>query len=291
MTYMDQFKGYLIDTGKSLHTIKSYLSDLKQFEIWLQGTYGETELSPNSITKLDITHYKSHMLSVLGRKPSGINRALSSISAFCEWMKSQSLLKDNPVDQIPQAKQIKSPPKALSTVEKNRLIRSVEKARNKRDFAMIQLMLNAGLRISEVVGLKLIDIERTNGKWFATVRLGKGLKYRQIPLNSDVKKALEEYLPERDSNSDYLFTSQKGGGLSSNALWRVIKKYGDQAGLEDLTPHALRHTFGSMLVRDKRVDIVTVASLMGHESIQTTAIYTKPNEKDMIDAVEKLAEW
>jgi integrase/recombinase XerD len=102
---------------------------------------------------------------------------------------------------------------------------------------------------------------------------------------------IQEYLEVRPNIGEALFISQKGGRLTSNAIWKVVKKYGNKVGIDDLTPHSLRHTFGTMLIRKHKVDLVTTAALMGHENIATTAIYTQPNQQDMIDAVEKLSKW
>ena len=158
MTYIEEFKNTLQDQNKSKYTIKSYLSDLKQFEIWLKGTYGEVELKPAIITKLDVAHYKSHMLTLNQRKPSGVNRALSSITAFCDWAKSKGYIQENPATEISRAKQSKNPPKSLNELDQNRLFREVYKANKKRDIAIVELMVGAGLRIGEVESLNLTDI-------------------------------------------------------------------------------------------------------------------------------------
>lgn len=291
MNYIEQFGESLKSDSKSPYTVKFYLSDLKQFEQWLKGTYGEDELNPSSITKLDIAQYKSYMLNTLQRKPAGINRTLSSISAFCAWLKSQGLMNENPVSEIPQAKQVKSPPKSLPNLDYNKLMRTVYKEGNKRDIAILELMVGAGLRIGEVESLQISDIELTERKGIVTIRQGKGTKYRQVPLNKDIRKALQEYFEIRPDYGDTLFASQKRRGMTSHAIWQAVKKYGVQAGLNDLTPHQLRHTFCVKLIREEKVDIVTVANLMGHENINTTALYSKPNQQDMIDAVERLAKW
>lgn len=291
MTYIEEFKNSLQDQRKSSYTTKSYLSDLKQFENWLKDTYGEVEFKPTVITKLDVVHYKSYMLTIKQRKPSGVNRALSSIISFCDWSRSKGYIQENPAEDIPWAKQVKNPPKSLSELEQNRLLREVYKSGNKRDIAIVELMVGAGLRIGEVESLNLLDIQISDRKGIVTVREGKGQKYREVPLNKDIRKAIQEYLEVRLDNQKSLFISQKGGRLTSNAIWKIVKKYGGRVGLDDLTPHALRHTFGTMLIRKHKVDIVTTAALMGHENIATTAIYTKPNQQDMIDAVEKLSKW
>ena len=289
MNHIDDFIQSLKEEGRSPHTIKAYISDLNQFAVWLKGTYGEAVFTPGSITKLDVTSYKSYLLSVAQRKPAGINRALSSISAFCDWAIRQGFIQANPADQVPQAKQIKTPPKALSEQDLNRLLRTVYKSGKKRDIAIVELMIGAGLRIGEVEALKVADIQVSDRKGAVEVRQGKGSKYRQVPLNRDVRQAIQEYLEVRPDDGDFLFVSHKGAGLTSNAIWKVIKKYAEEAGLPEVTPHSLRHTFGTRLIRKYGVDIVTTAALMGHANISTTAIYTKPNQQDLMDAVEKLA--
>lgn len=291
MSYTEEFESSLRDQNRSKHTIKSYLSDLKQFEIWLKGTYGDVELKPSIITKLNVAHYKTHMLTVGGRKPSGVNRALSSIVAFCDWAQTKGYIQENPATVISWAKQVKNPLKILSELDQNRLLQEVYKSNNKRDIAIVELMVGAGLRIGEVEALNLSDIELKDRKGMVVVREGNGQKYRMVPLNKDIRKAVQEYMEVRPGDGEALFISQKGGRLTSNAIWKIIKKYGNRVGLTDLTPYSLRHTFGTMLIRKHKVDIVTTAALMGHENIATTAIYTKPNQQDMIEAVEKLSKW
>lgn len=289
MDTLQHFEQSLKESGKSPHTIKAYLSDLRQFSEWLKGTYGEDEPLPRSITRLDVSQYKSYMLGVTHRKPSGINRALASISAYCEWACTTGYLTDNPASHVAQAQQVKTPPKSISEQELNRLYRSVYKGGKCRDIAIIELMAGAGLRVGEVESLNLTDIQIGERKGFVDVRQGKGAKYRRVPLNTDTRKALIDYIQVRPKEEEALFVSQKGGRLTANAIWKTVKKYGNLAGLDDLSPHSLRHTFGTQLIRKHGVDIVTAATLMGHSNISTTAIYTKPNEQDLAEAVERLS--
>ena len=121
------------------------------------------------------------------------------------------------------------------------------------------------------------------------MRSGKGAKSRQVPLNLDARRALEGYLSVRPSGAgEPVFIGQRGGGLTPSAICRLVKRYGERAGLA-IAPHTLRHTFGRRLARSKGVDLLTVATMMGHESLDTTAIYARPSEEDMAEAVEKLA--
>jgi site-specific recombinase XerD len=117
------------------------------------------------------------------------------------------------------------------------------------------LLSNTGLRVGELAQLTLGDIELSLRKGLVTVRSGKRVKYRQVPLNVDARRALEEYLPVRPSGEgECLFIGQRGGGLTPPAIWRVVKRYGKHAGLA-ISPHTLRHTFGTRLARSKDVDL------------------------------------
>ena len=120
------------------------------------------------------------------------------------------------------------------------------------------------------------------------VRSGKGGKQRTVPLNVDARRAIESYKEVRPQvPSDRLFISQRGEGLQAQAVENLVKKYARRAGLENVTPHMLRHTFGKSLV-DVGIDLGTVATLMGHERLDTTALYTQPGARDLAQAVARL---
>ncbi|MEA3376813.1 MAG: tyrosine-type recombinase/integrase, partial [Chloroflexota bacterium] len=141
----------------------------------------------------------------------------------------------------------------------------------------------------EVSKLRLDDVEISPRKGSVTVRGGKGEKFRRVPLNIDTRKAIQAYLsenpPERDN---HLFVSQRGGPLQPSGIYYLVNRYAYDARLEDVTPHTLRHTFGKNLV-DAGVSLDRVAQLLGHESVDTTRIYTTPSEQDLQREVEKIA--
>ncbi|MFQ5853488.1 MAG: tyrosine-type recombinase/integrase, partial [Candidatus Binatia bacterium] len=180
-------------------------------------------------------------------------------------------------------------PQSLDRKEWLKLLRTVHQSRNKRDIALVELIGNTGLRAAEVAALKRSDIKISPRKGRVTVRLGKGMKQRTIPLNADVRKAISDYLEGRsDGENAPLFLGQRGNGLTRYGIWRIVDKYGQQADL-DVSPHTLRHTFGRRLVTEEDVDLVTVQTMMGHESPATTARYTRPSEEEQAEALEKLA--
>ena len=223
-------------------------------------------------------------------KPATINRRLAALARYCRFAKAQCLISEDPARDVQGVRQQKAArPKALDGIELRRLLREVHKSGNKRDIAILEMLANTGLRVGELASLAAEDIELSERKGQVTVRSGKGAKYRQVPLNADARRALYAYLDVRPMGATgHFFVGQRGNGLTPSAIWRMVKKYGQRAGLE-ISPHTLRHTFGTRLVRENGVDLVSVATMMGHESLETTALYTQPSEEDMAEATEQLA--
>ena len=286
----DQFQAFeqhLVGQGRSPLTVKNYLADLGQFARWFLQTNGEA-MAPERITLLDVRSYKAHLVTVRQFKPATVNRRLATLSRYCRWAREGGLLAGDPTEGVKGVSQVKAAPKALDRLELRRLLREAHKGGKARDIAIIEVLVNTGLRAGELAQLTLGDLELSERKGKLVVRSGKGAKYRQVPLNADARRALRDHLGFWPEGGDRpLFMGQRGNGLTPSALWRVVKQYGLRAGLE-ISPHTLRHTFGTRLVRRKGIDLVTVAAMMGHESLDTTAIYTQPSEEDMAEAVESL---
>jgi len=195
---LQRFIEHLRSHDRSERTIKSYSSDLKLFAKWFYETSRE-ELTPKSITPIDLREYKRYLLEDRGFKPATVNRRLASISAFCEWAQEQGLADGDPCDEISIVLEVQTAPKWLTKREQYALIRAVQKAYRPRDEAVIMLMLHTGLRVSEVSNLRIGDISISPRKGEIVVRSGKGGKFRTVPLNSNVRNALKVYLPVRPS--------------------------------------------------------------------------------------------
>ena len=285
---LQRFIEHLRSQDRSERTIKSYSSDLKLFARWFHETSRE-ELTPQSITPIDLREYKRYLLEDRGFKPATVNRRLVSISAFCKWAREQGLADGNPCDDIRIVPKVRAAPKWLTKREQYALVRAVQKANRSRDEALIMLMLHTGLRVSEVSNLRIGDISISPRKGEIIVRGGKGEKFRTVPLNSNVRNALKAYLALRpEVDHDYLFVGQKGKRLRPAGIYHLVKKYGYEARVGNISPHTLRHTFGKNLV-DAGVPLDRVAMLLGHSSLNTTRIYTVPSRADLQDAVESIA--
>ena len=270
-------------------TVKNYLLDLQHFSKWFAAANGEA-LSLAAITPTDLREYKSHLLTVDQAKPATVNRRLASLRKLCRWARGKGLIQGDPTDGIKGAERVKTAPKSLDRKDLYSLMRAVERHGDKRDLAILLVLRHTGIRVGELASLRLSDMSLSERKGSLVVRMGKGAKWREVPLNNDVRKALKVYLEVRPQVADdHLFIGQRGEGMTPAGLQDVVGKYARLAGLENVTPHTLRHTFGKTLL-DSGVDLVTVASLLGHSRLDTTAIYTQPTKADQERAVERIAE-
>jgi len=270
----------------SAYTIKSYCSDLAGFAAWFEVSNGEA-FAAGAVTPTDVRGYKAHQQAVVQRKPRTINRRLACLKRFFQWAKATGRVTDNPVDGVTLVPSVPSPPRSLTRQQLNQLTRAVERGGNKRDIAILATFRYTGIRVGELCALKRGDLDISERKGMLTVRSGKGGKFRQVPLNAEVRRALDAYLDVRRATDDeHVFVSQRGP-LREQAAQLIVKKYARRAGLEDVTAHVLRHSFGKQAI-EAGIGLETVAALLGHEKLDTTRIYTQPHLSDLEAAVEKL---
>src|SRR5215211_2994981 len=268
-------------------TRDAYRLDLLHFAGWFAQTVGEG-FSPESVTPTDVRDYRSSLINIDKRQPATVNRRLAALRRFFQWAKASGLAKELPTENV---KGVASSPRAPHWLEKrdvDRLIRTVERHGKTRDMAIVLTLRHTGIRVSELSALTLGDVETSERKGMLTVRSGKGSKFRILPLNVDARQAITAYLKVRPIvSADQLFIGQRGQGVSSRAVELLVTKYGRLAGLEGVTPHTLRHSFGKHAL-DAGADLVSVSALLGHQRLETTAIYTTPSQRDLEKVVEKL---
>jgi len=285
----DQYREHLTKVGKSPHTVRAYSHDLAAFTHWFEQTTGE-DFGPQAVDSRDIQEYKGYLIQK-GWKPATINRRLIGLYRFFRWTKHEGLVGNNPFEVLEQVllkEQKDTAPRWLDRREQLALLRAVRKGESKRDLAVIQTLLGTGLRISELAALKVSDLELSERKGWLYVRKGKGSKARDIPLDNKTRQVLSSYLDERPKDgTERLFSGQRGP-LSEAGINYLVTKYAYQAKLEDCTSHTLRHTFGKNLV-DAGVPLDQGATLMGHESLDTTKVYTRPSKRDLERAVRRAA--
>jgi site-specific recombinase XerD len=281
----EQFRHHLETRDKSPHSIRAYLSDLHQFAAWFAEHTGDP-FTLEAVTEYDVRDWRDHLAAKM--KPATVNRKLASLSALYRWAGETGQSERDPTRYVNGIKQQPVAPKAMSKQDLTRILRASRKD-NKRDAALLEFLAATGLRASEVAGLTVSDVELNERSGWATVR-GKGRKQRRVPVHARARRALNEYLEERDNptGNKPLFLSQKGGAISSYAVWYTVKKYAALAEVEGVTPHTFRHTVAAQLVRDPEVDLVTAATFLGHSRLDTTARYSQPSTKDLEEAAKRL---
>ena len=272
----------------SPRTRASYRLDLLHFFRWFAQTVGDAP-APEAVTPTDVREYRGYLVNVERRQPATVNRRLAALRRFFHWAKAMGLAKELPTENV---KGVTSAPRAPRWLEKrdvDRLIRTVERHGNTRDLAIVLTLRHTGVRVSELCGLTLSDIELSDRKGSLIVRSGKGSKYRVLPLNVDARRAIADYLQVRPTvSTDALFVGQRGEGLKPHGVESLVAKYARLAGLEGVTPHTLRHSFAKHTL-DAGANLVAVAALLGHQRLETTAIYTTPSQRDLENAVDRLA--
>ncbi len=294
------FSAFLEAKERSRVTIRGYLGDVRLFAAWYQEHY-EEPLNFQNLTAESVRAYKQHLLDVQAM-PKTINRRLASIAAFADWARQAGLLKEaNPAVGVTKVRQAPLAPRWLDRKQQSALLRAMEKevemsirryprlqVAHLRDAVVVILFLNTGLRVKEVVGLRRNDVLLTERKGTVIVRQGKGGKRREIPLNTQARKALQYYLDARpDVGVESFFIGQNNAGVQEKTVQRAVKRFATLAGMGDVTAHMLRHSFAKNLI-DKGVTLEKVAALLGHTNLSTTQIYTTPGERDLEEAVEKL---
>lgn len=299
--HSDEFKAYLLAEDRSPVTIAGYVGDVHLFAQWYEKQYQES-LVPDGLTNEAVRGYKQYLLEQ-ANKPKTINRRLASLAAYAHWLGQAGYVKNgrNPVQGVKAVKEVVLAPKWLDKKQRAALLRAVDKEVEDamrryprlrlmylRDAAIVKLILFAGLRVGEIIHLRLSDIVMDERKGSVIVREGKGTKRREIPLNAKARKALLDYLPMRPDVERYeLFLGQRNEGVQSKTIQRAVQRFARKAELKNVTPHALRHSFAKALI-DAGVSLEKVATLLGHSNLNTTRIYTTPGEEDLEDAVGKI---
>lgn len=264
-----RYEYYLkIECAMSPNTVASYISDLTAF-------FSAVGKDPKDVAPEDIISYFAETTALSKRSQA---RVLSSLHSFYKWMIMEGEMTDNPSDAIEAPKLGKYLPAVLSVEEVDRLIAAVDldSAFGKRDRAMLETLYGLGLRVSELISLRISSIWTEQG--FVSV-IGKGDKQRLVPLGGMARDAIRDYLEVRGpaadrESSDILFLNRFGRALTRIAVFKMIKAYAVKAGIsKEISPHTLRHSFATHLI-ENGADLRAVQEMLGHESILTTEIYT-----------------
>lgn len=284
-SFLTEFISYLLENDFAENTINGYKFDLEKFLEWHLESLGE-KFELKKLSPLDLINYRQFLLNVRGLQPTTINRRLEALRKLCRWAVVTKRLKTDVAASLKPIKFVRNrQPAGLAESEVHALLRIAGSSNLRvRNYAIVQLMVQTGLRVSEVADLKLKDIKASSRAGTVLVRQGKGLKEREIPLNASVRRAIRSYLEIRDESvSESLFLNQKGEKLSKRMIQSLISQFGKKAKITriSVSAHTLRHTFALNYLKHNPGKIVDLANLLGHESLDTTAVYTKPSQADL----------
>lgn len=273
-TEIEAFIHYLEDVKQSSrNTVVSYQRDLRQLKEYLERQGIE---EPGKVTRTSLNSYISY-LERKGKATTTISRILASTKAFFHYELMEGNIRRDPAELLKTPKIEKKIPVILTVEEVNRFLEQPEGdgAKEIRDKAMLELLYATGIRVSELIGLELQDVNLAVG--FLTCRDGE--KERVIPFDKKVNQYLRAYLdkarPEllKGNESSWLFTNCSGKQMSRQGFWKIVKYYGDKAGIQvDITPHTLRHSFAAHLI-SSGADIQAVQTMLGHADLATTLAY------------------
>lgn len=262
------FKQKLLE-GKSKNTIKTYKSHLKDFLMNIDKPI-------MTVTTRDIRYHLADAEQRLNYSKSTLEDRRSALSSFYKWLKEEHYIQENPVDPIHRIKFEKNKRKPYTQEQMEKIRYACRN--NARNTALIEFLYSTGCRVSEVVSIKVDDVDWENGEVIVT---GKGNKSRPVYLNVRAQLALKRYLKGRHNQTDYLFSSTRRLGnkpIDKSSLEKICKQMGYEAGINrKLRPHEVRHTFATDAL-EKGVPIEDVQVMLGHERMETTLIYTKINQ-------------
>jgi len=288
-SYIKGFRSFLLlEKSLSGNSIDAYLHDVEKLIQYLEFT--QQEFSPE---KVELKHVQGFVkwINELGMSPYSQARIISGIRAFYKYLIIENIVKNDPAELLESPKINRKLPDVLSIDEINRLLDEIDRStpQGERNKAILETLYGCGLRVSELVNLKISDIHFNEG--FVRI-IGKGNKERLAPIGNVAMKQIRIYLENvrnhieiKKGNSDILFLNSRGSKLSRQMIFLIIKGLAEKIGLKKkIGPHTFRHSFATHLI-EGGADLRAVQDMLGHESITTTEIYTHLDREFLRDAI------
>ena len=285
-----RFEQYLqLERSLSVNSVEAYLADLEKFELWSesQGWTGPLDMNQQRIQKFP------EWIADLGFQATSQARIISGVSSFYKFLVMEDSLAESPADFLEHPKAGRKLPVVLSEEEIDAMIAAIDRstAEGERNVALLETLYSCGLRVSELVGLRLTQIHPAEG--FLQV-VGKGNKERLVPVGARALKHICLYVDKvrvhvniQPSQRDVVFLSKRGSALSRQSVFLLIKALALKAGVrKNISPHTFRHSFATHLV-EAGADLRAVQEMLGHESITTTEIYTHLDRNYLADTLLK----
>ncbi len=286
---INEFVDYLTNVKKaSTNTIASYRHDLNKLYNYLNS------IDVTDVKKVTGTNLNSYVLQIekQGMSTATVSRNIASIKAFFIFLLRKGDITEDPSEVLKPPKIEKKTPVILTTEEVNLLLEQPggKTPKDIRDKAMLELLYATGIRVSELINLRMKDVNLS----LDYIQCKDSNNDRVIPFTKETKQALEDYINNArealcNGDQDYLFTNCQGSPMTRQGFWKIIKYYSGKAGIKkDITPHTIRHSFAMHLVNNG-ADLKAVQEMLGHSDISTTQIYVKANANSKLKEVYEKA--
>jgi integrase/recombinase XerD len=276
--YINDFISYLQDVKHaSKNTLQAYQNDLKKLQLFL-----EKQLI-HSVTKLSETNLNTYVLTLEkeGLSPASVSRNIAAVKAFLLYLIKHQIITSDPSERIKPPKVQKKSPQVIKTDMVENLLRQPDTNTKKgvRDLAMMELLYATGIKVTELISLKVKDVN-LSGRY---VTCGDR-RERNIPFGKSARNAVSAYLAIRDEalskqDNDYLFLNSSGEPLTRQGFWKILKAYAKQAGIGEINPNSIRHSFAAHLL-ENGADLSSVQEFLGHADITTTQLYIPQSFKN-----------
>ncbi|HWT75181.1 MAG TPA: tyrosine recombinase [Mobilitalea sp.] len=276
--YINDFIAYMKDIKHaSKNTLQAYQNDLRKLQIFLE------KQDINSVTKISETNLNSYILTLEkeGLSPASVTRNIAAMKAFILYLMKHQLIQGDPSERIKPPKFQKKTPQVIEISLIDKLIGQPDTNTKKgiRDRAMLELLYATGVKVSEMIAIKVTDLN-LSGKYLTCGER----RERIVPFGKSAKAALQEYLIIRTqnfdkNNSEYLFLNTNGEQLSRQGLWKILKSYAKETGMEAINPNTIRHSFAAHMI-DNGADLGSVQEFLGHSDITTTQLYLTHSYKN-----------